>query len=294
MRAMLQRKRTAKINYPGRKMDPSPLAQRGRGFSELPFHLPAAGALCASRNLRITRPASLPAPYPPNQDMKPPQSSARKPRRWATGSGKTLGRRRRALATPAQRTARIGARAWPSFPSRFLSGARLPTVLSWFAPPLDMTKDLYAVNRPIAFTFLDADGNEVGHRGAIIGKRLTLERDAGLSAGRLHRDGGPPLLRASRLRCARADARDLTQCARRALGRRRLHHHAADRQDRVHQPGAHAERASWRNCWTPPSSRNRCPRSRSWSFISTASIWAPAPMASTARRMSISTNRRRT
>src|SRR5258706_16131162 len=51
----------------------------------------------------------------------------------------------------------------------------LPTFLSWFAPPLDMTKDLYTVNRPIAFTFLDAGGNEVGHRGAIIGKRLTLE-----------------------------------------------------------------------------------------------------------------------
>jgi len=53
--------------------------------------------------------------------------------------------------------------------------ALLPTILSWFAAPLDMTKDLYAVNRPIAFTFLDAGGNEVGHRGAIIGKRLTLE-----------------------------------------------------------------------------------------------------------------------
>ncbi|MEJ0027341.1 MAG: PBP1A family penicillin-binding protein [Rhizomicrobium sp.] len=52
----------------------------------------------------------------------------------------------------------------------------LPTILSWFASPLDMSKDLYAVNRPIAFTFLDADGNEVGHRGAIIGKRLTLEQ----------------------------------------------------------------------------------------------------------------------
>ena len=32
----------------------------------------------------------------------------------------------------------------------------LPTILSWLAPPLDMTKDLYAVNRPVAFTFLDA------------------------------------------------------------------------------------------------------------------------------------------
>jgi penicillin-binding protein 1A len=51
-----------------------------------------------------------------------------------------------------------------------------PTILSWFAAPLDMSHDLYAVNRPIAFTFLDAEGNEAGHRGAIIGKRLTLEQ----------------------------------------------------------------------------------------------------------------------
>jgi penicillin-binding protein 1A len=51
----------------------------------------------------------------------------------------------------------------------------LPTILALLAPPLDMSKDLYTVNRPIAFTFLDANGNEVGHRGAIIGKRLTLE-----------------------------------------------------------------------------------------------------------------------
>jgi len=51
----------------------------------------------------------------------------------------------------------------------------LPTILSWMAPPLDMSKDLYAINRPIAFTFLDAAGDEVGHRGAIIGRRLKLE-----------------------------------------------------------------------------------------------------------------------
>ncbi|MBV9043886.1 MAG: hypothetical protein JO294_02065, partial [Alphaproteobacteria bacterium] len=42
----------------------------------------------------------------------------------------------------------------------------LPTILSWFSAPLDMSKDLYAVNRPIAFTFLDQQGREVGHRGA--------------------------------------------------------------------------------------------------------------------------------
>src|SRR6185312_619798 len=52
--------------------------------------------------------------------------------------------------------------------------ALLPTALSTFAPPLDPRVDLYTVNRPLAFTFLDADGREVGHRGAIIGERLHL------------------------------------------------------------------------------------------------------------------------
>src|SRR6202789_2420356 len=51
----------------------------------------------------------------------------------------------------------------------------LPVVLGWFAPPLDTTKDLYSVNRPIAFTFLDAAGHDVGHRGALVGDRLTLD-----------------------------------------------------------------------------------------------------------------------
>ena len=52
--------------------------------------------------------------------------------------------------------------------------ALLPTVLSTVAPPLSKTDDLYTVNRPLAFTFLDANGQEVGHRGAIIGERLHL------------------------------------------------------------------------------------------------------------------------
>jgi penicillin-binding protein 1A len=52
--------------------------------------------------------------------------------------------------------------------------ALLPVALSTFAPPLDTTRDLYSVNRPLAFTFLDAQGNEIGHRGAIIGRRLHL------------------------------------------------------------------------------------------------------------------------
>jgi penicillin-binding protein 1A len=51
-----------------------------------------------------------------------------------------------------------------------------PVVLGLFAPALDPRIDLYAVNRPLAFTFLDTDGNEVGHRGAIVGERLALDQ----------------------------------------------------------------------------------------------------------------------
>src|SRR5215472_10160855 len=51
-----------------------------------------------------------------------------------------------------------------------------PLVLGLFAPRLDPRIDLYAVNRPLAFTFLDADGNEAGHRGAIVGERLGLDQ----------------------------------------------------------------------------------------------------------------------
>src|ERR1700743_1637088 len=51
----------------------------------------------------------------------------------------------------------------------------LPSLLGLFAAPPDPHADLYAVNRPLAFTFLDADGNDVGHRGAVVGERLKLE-----------------------------------------------------------------------------------------------------------------------
>ena len=51
----------------------------------------------------------------------------------------------------------------------------LPSFLGLFAPPLDPSIDLYAVNRPMAFTFLDADGIDAGHRGAVVGARLKLE-----------------------------------------------------------------------------------------------------------------------
>ncbi len=52
----------------------------------------------------------------------------------------------------------------------------LPTVLGFFAPPLDPGIDLYAVNRPAAITFLDTQGREIGHRGAIVGRRLKLSQ----------------------------------------------------------------------------------------------------------------------
>jgi penicillin-binding protein 1A len=51
----------------------------------------------------------------------------------------------------------------------------LPSFLGLFASPPDPSIDLYTVNRPIAFMFLDVDGNDVGHRGAVIGARLKLE-----------------------------------------------------------------------------------------------------------------------
>ncbi|MGH7490006.1 MAG: hypothetical protein ACREMY_31025, partial [bacterium] len=43
-----------------------------------------------------------------------------------------------------------------------------------FQPDLPMGADLYALNRPQAFTFLDAKGMFVGQRGAIVGERLKL------------------------------------------------------------------------------------------------------------------------
>jgi penicillin-binding protein 1A len=50
-----------------------------------------------------------------------------------------------------------------------------PEILGFFAPPLDLSKDLYSVNRPVAFTFLDAEGHDAGHRGAVVGDRLTVD-----------------------------------------------------------------------------------------------------------------------
>ncbi len=67
--------------------------------------------------------------------------------------------------------------------ARILAAIAVPLALAYLAPQflglfsgrLDPKMDLYAVNRPTAFTFLDAGGNEVGHRGAVVGARLKLE-----------------------------------------------------------------------------------------------------------------------
>lgn len=51
----------------------------------------------------------------------------------------------------------------------------LPYILMPFAPEIDTSQDLYALNRPVAFTFLDANGDVAGRRGALVGERLKLE-----------------------------------------------------------------------------------------------------------------------
>ena len=61
----------------------------------------------------------------------------------------------------------------------------LPTFLGLFAAPLDPATDLYAVNRPVAFTFLDEAGEDVGHRGAVVvGRRADIELGRDLPAQR--------------------------------------------------------------------------------------------------------------
>ena len=168
----------------------------------------------------------------------------------------------------------------------------LPQLLGLFAPPLDPRLDLYAVNRPMAFTFLDADGNDVGHRGAVVGERLKLEEM-------------PAYLPAAFI----------------AMEDRRFYsHNGIDPRGLIARAAARSARRSWvaggstitqqtaKIVYTQQErtmSRKLTelmdaaglekvaqPRSRFSSFISTASIWAAAPMAWMARRASISASRR--
>ena len=153
-----------------------------------------------------------------------------------------------------------------------LSDCRL--VLGLFAPRLDPGIDLYAVNRPLAFTFLDADGNDVGHRGAVVGERLQLEdMPAYLPAAfiamedrRFYSHNG--------IDPRGAGARAAAGSARAALGGGRLHHQPADRQDRLYQPAAHhvaqADRADGCGGAGEIAEQEADPANS----ISTASIWA--------------------
>ncbi len=116
-----------------------------------------------------------------------------------------------------------------------------PTILSWFAAPLDMSQGPLC-RQPADRLHLPGRRRQRGrpsrrhHRQA-----ADAGGDAGLSAGRLHRHGGPRLLSPWRLRSARPGAGVVDQFPRRAHGAGRLHHHAADGQDRVPDPGAHLQ-----------------------------------------------------
>ena len=71
--------------------------------------------------------------------------------------------------------ARIGLAAGGILALPVLALYLLPYALGLFAPTLDLKQDLYALNRPVAYTFLDAKGEVVGRRGALVGERLTLD-----------------------------------------------------------------------------------------------------------------------
>jgi penicillin-binding protein 1A len=49
-----------------------------------------------------------------------------------------------------------------------------PVALGTFAPPVDLSVKMSA-DRPAAFTFLDASGQVIGHRGPVLGRRVTLD-----------------------------------------------------------------------------------------------------------------------
>ncbi|HEX3429811.1 MAG TPA: PBP1A family penicillin-binding protein [Rhizomicrobium sp.] len=55
----------------------------------------------------------------------------------------------------------------------------VPAFLVFSAPEIDTSQDLYSMNRPVAFTFLDSQGHIAGHRGAIVGERLRLDEMPG-------------------------------------------------------------------------------------------------------------------
>ena len=89
--------------------------------------------------------------------------------RWADALGGWIIDRRRPLL-------KIGAWVGGIVALPVLALFLLPYALGLFAPTLDLKQDLYAMNRPVAYTFLDAKGEVAGRRGAMVGERLTLDQ----------------------------------------------------------------------------------------------------------------------
>ena len=89
--------------------------------------------------------------------------------RWADALGGWIIDRRRPLL-------KIGAWLGGIVALPVLALFLLPYALGLFAPTLDLKQDLYAMNRPVAYTFLDAKGEVAGRRGAMVGERLTLDQ----------------------------------------------------------------------------------------------------------------------
>ena len=165
-------------------------------------------------------------------------------------------------------------------------------LLVWIGAHLPPIQSLEIPKRPPSVLILGLERRDARHPRRHGRRRSAVARIAGLRAEGVRRHRGPPLLLAPRHRSVGHLAR---RRARRAASRRhagRLDPHPAARQEFVPDPGTHGDaQGCRRRCWRSGSSTNS-PRRRSSSFISTASISAPAPTASRRRRSAISANRR--
>ena len=166
-------------------------------------------------------------------------------------------------------------------------------VVVWVGAHLPAIQSLEIPKRPPTIQIVGIDGSVLAHARRNGRRQCRAEGSAALSAEGVHRHRGPPLLFALRRRSRRHRARRGRQ---RAASRRlagRLDADPAARQEPVPDPGAHhraqaAGSRSWRSGWSAS-----IPRTRFSSSISTASISAPAPMASRRRRSAISASPRK-
>ena len=170
----------------------------------------------------------------------------------------------------------------------------LPSCWGCSPPPLDLSQTSTRSTARSPFTFLDAKGEVAGHRGAVVGERLTLEEmPAYLPAAfiamedrRFYSHNGID----PRGPAARAAA----GFARPALGGRRVHHHPADRQDRLHQARTHGLAQADRTDRRGGAGEIAQQETNSGTLSQPHLSGLGAPMAWTARRMSISAIRRAT